>query len=168
MTSADRERMFRLIPETRAFEWVDDLTPVGWLANVGSLGQAIAYADLFWPSFVEHDGCILLAGRFNQDSFQSWVVATGGDRRAIEGVINHTHILDLFLRHDAAPTREQVVWLGRLLREMWQAKVDRDFPGRGVVVSFPEDAGDDLLGYEIAVFQAPSSGKRSQEPFKTH
>jgi hypothetical protein len=45
--------------------------------------------------------------------------------------------------------------LGRLLKEMWQAKVDRDFPGRGVVVSFPENAGDDLLGYEITVFRAP-------------
>jgi hypothetical protein len=155
MTETDRERMFRLIPEARAFQWVEDLTPCGWLANVGSLGQAIAYGELFWPSFVEHDGCILFASRFNRDNFQSWVAATGGDRRAIEGVINHTHILDLFVQHASHPTREQVVWLGRLLKEMWQAKVDRDFPGRGVVVSFPENAGDDLLGYEITVFQAP-------------
>ena len=85
MTSADRERRFRLIPEARAFEWVDDLSPVGWLANVGSLGQAIAYAELFWPSFVEHDGCILFAERFEQANFQSWVAATGDDKRAVKG-----------------------------------------------------------------------------------
>jgi hypothetical protein len=150
----DRERMFRLIPEARAFEWVDDLTPLGWLANVSSLGQAIAYAELFWPSFVEYDGCILLSSRFNQDNFASWLAATGGNRQAVEGVINHTHILDLFIRHDSEPTREQIVWLGRLLREMWQAKLDREFPGRNVVVNFPEDVGDDLLGYEITIFQA--------------
>lgn len=155
MTSSNREQMFRLIPEARAFEWVDDLSPVDWLAYTGSLGQAIAYAELFWPSFVDHDGYILLAGRFDQANFQTWVAATGGDKRAVEGVINHTHILDLFVKHESEPTREQVVWLGRLLREMWQAKVDRDFPGRGVIVSFSEDAGDDLLGYEITVFQSP-------------
>lgn len=127
-----------------------------WDVDLGrSLGQAIAYAELFWPSFVEYDGCILFAGRFDQANFQSWMAATGGDKRAVEGVVNHTHILDLFVKHEIKPTREQVVWLGRLLREMWQAKVDRDFPGRGVVVSFPEDAGDDLLNYEITVFQAP-------------
>jgi hypothetical protein len=154
MTASDRERMFRLIPEARAFEWVEDLTPVGWLANVGSLGQAIAYAELFWPSFVEHDGCILLSGRFDQDNLKSWLAATGGDRQAVEGVINHTHILDLFVRHDSEPTPEQIIWLGRLLKEMRQAKVDRDFLGRRVVVSFPEDAGEDLFGYEITVFQA--------------
>ena len=131
------------------------LTPLGWLANIGSLGQAIAYAELFWPTFVEHDGCILLSGRFDQDNFQRWLVATGGDRSAVEGVINHTHILDLFVQHNTEPTREQVVWLGRLLKEMWQAKLECDFPDRRIVVSFPEDAGDDLLGYEITVFQPP-------------
>ena len=155
MRSDERERMFRLIPEARAFEWVDDLSPVGWLANVGSLGHAIAYAELFWPSFVERDGCILLTGRFDQASLQRWMAAAGGDKRAVESVINHTHILDLFVKYEIEPTREQVVWLGRVLREMWQAKVDRAFPGRGVIVSFPEDAGDDLLGYKITVFQAP-------------
>lgn len=153
MSSFDRERMFRLIPEARAFEWVENLTPVGWLANVGSLGQAIAYSELFWPSFVEHDGCVLLAGRFDHQNFESWLAATNGDRRAVEGVMNHTHILDLFVQHQTEPTQEQVVWLGRLLKEMWQAKLDREFPGRDIVVSFPEDAGDDLLGYEITIFQ---------------
>lgn len=145
--------MFRLIPEAREFEWLDDLTPVGWLANVGSLGQAIAYAELFWPTFVEHEGCILLSERFNRDNFQSWLETTHGDRKAVEAVINHTHILDLFVRHETEPTREQVVSLGRNLKEMWQAKVDRDFPGRNVMVIFPEDAGEDLLGYEITIFQ---------------
>ena len=50
-------------------------------ANVGSLGQAIADVELFWPSFVEHDGCILLAGRFDQANFQNWIAATGGDKK---------------------------------------------------------------------------------------
>lgn len=148
--------MFRLIPEARKFEWVDDLTPTGWLAHVGSLGQAIAYAELFWPEFVEHEGCILLAFRLDAANLRQWLEATGGERRAAEAVINHTHILDLFVEHEVEPTREQVVHLGRVLRAMWSAKLRAQFPGRAVVVSFPDEELPDLLDYEITVFQGPA------------
>lgn len=160
----DRERMFRLIPEARAFEWVDDLTPVGWLANVGSLGQAIAYAELFWPEFVEYDGCILLARRLDPANFRQWIEATSGDRRAVEAVINHTHIVDLFVRYEVEPTREQVVHLGQVLREMWLAKLRAEFPGRAVVVSFPDEELLDLLDYEITMFQGPAETEPSTAP----
>lgn len=48
---------------------------------------------------------------------------TGGDKRAVEAVLNHRHVLDLF--SGAEPTREQVVYLGRLLREMWAKPTPR-------------------------------------------
>ena len=150
---SDRERLFELVPEAREFEWIDNLTAIGWLYHTGSLGNAIAYAELFWPLFIEHDGCILLSRRFDPDNYREWMTYTRGDRRAVEGVINHTHILDLFMNREPKPTREQVVHLGRVLRETWQAKVDRDFPGRGVEVIFYEAVGEDLLGYEVTVVQ---------------
>ncbi|HEY1189510.1 MAG TPA: hypothetical protein VGE74_17830 [Gemmata sp.] len=162
--TAERERLFRLIPEARAFEWVDDLTPVGWLAHVGSFGQAIAFAELFWPEFVEHEGCVLLARRFDPVSFRQWIEATGGDRRAVEAVLNHTHILDLFVHREPEPTREQVVHLGRVLRAMWGAKLRTEFPGRALVVSFSDEELPDLLDYEITVFQVPAETDSGAAP----
>ncbi len=155
MEQWDRERLFGLIPEARPFDWIEDLSPLGWLYHAGSLGQAIAYAELFWPSFVEHDGCILLADRYEPANFQGWMESTKGDRRAVEAVLNHTHILDLFLGSETEPTRDQIVHLGATLKEMWTAKLNGEFPGRPIVVSFPSDELEDLLDYQITVFQAP-------------
>lgn len=153
METWDRDRLFRLIPEAREFDWVSDLTPLGWLYHTGSVGHAIAYADLFWPAFVEHDGCVLLAERLDQANFRDWMASTKGDRRAVEAVLNHTHITDLFGDGGTQPTREQVMYLGRLLREMWAAKLARDFPDRRFVVSFPEDECESLQDYEVSFYQ---------------
>ena len=58
----------------------------------------------------------------------------------------------------SGPTRDQVVYLGRLLREMWTAKIHRDFPGKKIVVSFSEAHYERLLDYEITVYQEQDAG----------
>ncbi len=46
-----------------------------------------------------------------------------------------------------------MVYLGRLLREMWVAKLHRDFPEKDFIVSFYEGPSEGLLDYEITFFQ---------------
>jgi len=70
-----------------------------------------------------------------------------------EVTMNHQHILDLFPNTEESPTEEQVVYLGRVLKEVWQLKLDRDFPDRKMIVSFPEDQVDDIIEYEITFWQ---------------
>ena len=152
MEAWDRDRLFRLVPEAREFDWVDDLTPVGWLWFAGTPGQAVAYAELFWPAFVEYDGCVLLAEP-DPANFRDWMASTNGDRRAVEAVLNHRHVTDLFGERGAGMSREQVVHLGRRLRDMWAAKLARDFPARRFVVSFPEDGCESLQDYEVSFYQ---------------
>jgi hypothetical protein len=42
---------------------------------------------------------------------------------------------------------------GRVLREMWCAKLSKDYPHLPVTVSFPDDElFEDLLDYEITVY----------------
>jgi hypothetical protein len=142
----------QLVPETR--EWNDGrgIDLLSWIGCVGNIEQAIAYGELFWPEFVEFDGCIFFAG-FSEESFQGFMSQTGGQRRAVETVMNHQHIVDLFSGSGQQLTRPQVVYFGRLLREMWSAKLQRDFPGRQIIVSFPEDDIEGLGDYEITVYQ---------------
>jgi len=46
-----------------------------------------------------------------------------------------------------------VLYVGKLLKEVWQAKLNRDFPNRKITVSFPEDHEDDLLNYQVTFWQ---------------
>jgi hypothetical protein len=144
-----QEQLQSLIPETKEFDWIDDLTPLGWLQHAGSVGQAIAYVDLFWPDFIEHDGCILRADHFSEDTYRKWLKSTDGNRDAVEAVMNHTHLTDLFPYQKYESTHEQLIKLGYSLKGMWQTKLDRDFPGRCYVSLFQD--GQTLDSIQITV-----------------
>jgi hypothetical protein len=142
----------QLVPETQDWNGGHGIDLYDWIGCVGIIEHAIAYGELFWPDFVEFDGCVLFAG-FSEESFRGFMSQTGGDRRAVEAVMNHRHITDIFCGSDNIPTRHQVIYLGRLLREMWRAKLQKDFSEKDFVVSFPEEPSECLLDYEITFYQ---------------
>jgi hypothetical protein len=138
----------QLIPELA--QWQTDID--SWLYAVGRFDHAIGYGQLFWPEFKIHQECVLFAA-CPIESFEHWMKSTGGDLTAVEATLNHRHILDLFTDSEFKPTREVVLHLGRLLRDMWSCKLARDFPGRAIEVVFDEEFGEDLVDYEITFFQ---------------
>jgi hypothetical protein len=141
-----------LIPELAEWNNGKGIDIDGWICGVGSFEHAIGYTRLFWPEFVEHEGCVFVAG-FSVESYEGFLEQTKGDKRAVEAVMNHRHILTLFGDVDLDPTEEQIVYFGRRLREIWQAKLDRDFPERKIVVRFFEEGCEDLYDYQITFFQ---------------
>lgn len=144
--------MADLVPETRDWNSGSGIDLRSWITCVGKFEYAIGYGEVFWPDFVEHEGCVFCDG-FSKESYSGFMKQTGGVRQAVEAVMNHLHVLDLFCGPDLHPTREQVLYLGRLLKEMWAAKLQRDFPDKRFVVSFPEDPLEGLLDYELTFFQ---------------
>jgi hypothetical protein len=118
--------------------------------SVEGYEEAISYGKLFWPDFVEHDGCILFAN-FNKDSYEGFMKQTGGNKKAVEAVMNHEHILDLFPNNQ--PTEKQVIYLGRLLKDMWQTKLKRDFPARQISVEFYEQDCKYPEDFQITFYQ---------------
>ena len=48
---------------------------------------------------------------------------------------------------------EQILYIGRKLKEMWKAKLNRDFPNRNITVRFYEEDSDNLLDYNITFYQ---------------
>lgn len=141
-----------LVPETRKWNDGRGIDLKDWIGHLGSFEHAIAYGELFWPDFTEHDDCVFFAG-FSEHSYREFMEQTAGNRQAVEAVMNHRHILDLFCRPELEPTQSQVVYLGRLLKEMWMAKLQRDFPSKRFVVSFPEEPSENLLDYEVTFIQ---------------
>jgi hypothetical protein len=133
-----------------------------WLANVGRYDVAAAYASLFWPAFTEVDGCVLL-GSAIPESYSGWKAKYGQDTHRIEAVLNHRHILDLFPM-DRVATKELVLHLGSVLKEMWTEKLRRDFPDRRFVVSFPEDFNFSVDNPDITFYTNPQATEKSEDP----
>jgi hypothetical protein len=152
-----------LVPETRKWNGGAGIDLESWIGCVGSFEHAIAYAELFWPDFVEFDGCVFFAGLI-EENYRGFMEQTRGDKRSVETVMNHRHILDLFCGPELRPSREQVVYIGRLLKDMWEAKLKCDFPARRFVVSFPEEPCEGLLDYEITFYQERESQQPTASP----
>jgi hypothetical protein len=131
----------------------ENVTLRQWISATGNLRAFVGYARLLWPEFVIHDDCVFEAERFSIANYDGFMRQTGGNKASVEVVMNHAHIVDIFPSRDGEPSRELVLYAGRLLKETWQAKLARDFPDREFTVSFPEGPFDDPVAYEITFFQ---------------
>ena len=132
-----------LLPETAG--WMPDGGPVSprtWLGTVGRYPHAIAYGELFWPEFAERGGRVYLSDPGVPDA-----------DLPSEALANHRHVADLFLTDGGTP--EQLRYVGMLLRDMWTAKLARDFPGRRFVVDFPAGPCECDLDYIVSFWEEP-------------
>ena len=126
-----------------------------WIQCMANHKILVGCARILWPEFIEREGCIFLGGSLaNQDeNYDGWVKRAREDRKAAEATANHMHILHLFATE--RPTRDLVLYVGRLLKEIWKVKLDRDFPDRRITVFFPEQDDLELEDYELTFFQEP-------------
>jgi len=141
-----------LIPELPDWNNGNGIDIDSWLGCRGDFQLAIAFSRLFWPEFVEHDGCVLSAG-FSLATYNDFLSACKGDRAAVEAVMNHQHILDLFCHAASTATAAQLVYIGRILRDIFQVKLKNDFPTRTFLVSFDDGPFADLVEYQVTFWQ---------------
>jgi hypothetical protein len=134
-------------------EWNDGagISPEGWVECMGNYELAVGYSLVFWPRFVVIEDYVLREGA-TVENLRNWERETGGNRRAIEAVMNHIHMADLHVNADP-PNEAQLRHLGQVLRETHIAKLKLDFPDRQFEVHFPDEAGLDLLDYELTFWQ---------------
>jgi hypothetical protein len=123
----------------------------GWLSATGNFQLACAYSTVFWPRFVEHDGMILREGN-DPDHISSWLKSYDGNKTTTEWVVNHIHLVDMQYVGCPDATRDRIVFLGHLLKEIYECKLAVQFPGRKVVVEFDDSFQDDLFNYQLSVF----------------
>jgi len=124
-----------------------------WTGCSGNFRLAVGYATVFWPTFVEFEGYILREG-FSIDSLRGFEASCKGNRRAVETVMNHLHIADI--QHSGCEdlSKDKILLLGNKLKEIYQAKLQWQFPDRPCVVSFPTpNEPDELIDYEISFWQ---------------
>ena len=143
----------QLIPEMRDWNNGTGIDIHTWVGCTGNFKLAVGYSTIFWPEFVEFNGYVLRAG-FSETSLKGFERQCGGDRKSVEGVMNHLHIADIHCGSDDV-TPDRVVYLGKVLREIYQAKLLWQFPQKRFEVDYVETTEDDLIQYQITFFQNP-------------
>lgn len=141
-----------LIPELPAWNNGDGIDVDSWLGCKGDFQLAIAFSRLFWPAFAEHDGCVLFSS-FSPAIYSGCLASCHGDRSAVEALLNHQHILHFFYHAAGEATAKQLIYLGRVLKEIYTIKLKHDFPSRTFTVAFDEGPFNDLEGYQITFWQ---------------
>jgi hypothetical protein len=120
----------------------------------GLVADALRYADLFWPSFVERNGMVFLVEEAEVQPDlrdpEETLKRFGGDKSEMERRFNLIEVAMLFA--DGVEADDDALdQVAAMLRDMWQAKLHRDFPGREFVVEILEGELDDptLRFYEL-------------------
>jgi len=139
-----------LIPELSQWNQGGGIDPHGWIGCVGNYELAAGYSLVFWPRFVRFERYVLRKG-FSEDSVRGFERADGCDRASVDAVVNHLHIADIHCNVES--TEAQLRYLGRVLKEIHEAKLGRDFPELGFAVSFNDEAGLDRIDYQLTFWQ---------------
>jgi uncharacterized damage-inducible protein DinB len=104
---------------------------------------------VFWPGFVERNDAVFVDFLFDEASYDQWHAETGGDIQAIEKILNHLHLWDLF---DPKSDQEYtaVSGLSRKIADAWKVSAHNSFPNREFCVEVsdePEDYGPTITLY---------------------
>ncbi|MEA5509507.1 hypothetical protein VB715_07000 [Crocosphaera sp. UHCC 0190] len=116
----------------------EDFSPWDYLFRASRAEVAIILATLFCPEFIEYDGGIFLAEAFDQAIYQQWKQQLGNDIKAIEKVMNHQHIDDLFSGSNRVGINN-LCYLGQAIRQMWENHLKLVYPHLRFVVCCEHD-----------------------------
>lgn len=142
-----------MLPELAEWNNGDGIDLQAWIACSGDFRRAVGYSTIFWPPFVLFEDYIL-SGGFTPETVRGFEEQLKGDKKAVEAVLNHSHIARLHYGGCEDITEQRIVFLGRILKEVYAAKLAWQFPDRPCEVSFyePEDRTD-LNAFQITFWQ---------------
>lgn len=123
-----------------------------WVGCEGNFSLAVGYASVFWPAFTLFEGYILPDG-FSEDALRGFE-RNGSSRKSVEWVMNHLHIADIQNGGCTDISKDKLLVLGTVLKEIYEAKLRWQFPDRPCTVEFfiPDDP-DDLMEYQVSFWQ---------------
>jgi hypothetical protein len=118
----------------------------------------LSLSEIFWPTFVYHDGRVYLDHAPEADRYLELLLACEYDKTTVQALYNHRHLQEYFALFDEKkiPTRDELVTLGERLQAMWQAKLVKDFPNLEVIVAFDVQDGDSNEDIQIVVYEEES------------
>ena len=124
-----------------------------WVGAEGRFSLAVGYSSIFWPEFMEFEGYVLRKG-FSESSLRGFEKQEGSTRKDVEWLMNHLHIADIQHVGCADISEDKLIYLGHVLREIYEVKLKFQFPDRPCIVEFHmPPKTDDLFEYQITFWQ---------------
>ena len=96
---------------------------------------------------------MIFRGEMDRATLASWMENCRGERRCVEATANHLHILDIHYVGSPDASVERIVYLGNVLKEIYEVKLAAQFPGRDIEVDFYEPPDQNLQDYQLTFFQ---------------
>jgi hypothetical protein len=106
---------------------------------------------LFFPKFIEFDGCLFFKDNFSERNYSLWKEKLGDDRSSIEKVMNHVHVYDIFANCTDKVPDSVFEKVGKLLQFCWSIYLHHEFPNKSVIVSYINDEND--YGPTLYIYQ---------------
>jgi len=103
------------------------------------MNAAIAFSKLYFPDFIEKDGCIILGFLYDKTTFNEWYERFNGDTTAIESMCNSYDVMDYFglnRSQDESPDlyNQIIDEFAKILKKSWEANCKLLFPERKMIV----------------------------------
>jgi hypothetical protein len=124
-----------------------------WVGCEGRFALAVGYLSVFWPEFELMRGYIVRKGT-RDEKVQGFDRDARDTRRTREATMNHIHLDSLQYLGCPDVSADKLVVLGHALKDIYEAKLQRDFPDRPCRVEFfmPTDV-DQLDAYQLTFWQ---------------
>lgn len=93
-----------------------DISLFDFAGLIGTPDILFAYAELFAPELIEHEGGVFVASRFSEEAFELWK-KKGVEIGEIQRVMNHVHVSTLM--QGQAVSDELAVEAANQIARMW-------------------------------------------------
>ena len=144
----------KLIPELKDWNNGKGIDPESWVGCSGNYRLAVGYSLVFWPEFVRFEQYVLREG-FSEEALRGFEKQHNNDHRSIEAVMNHIHLNSIQHLGCEDASEERLIYLGRVLKQIYEAKLKSQFPEQSFTVLFEDSADRALSDYKITFFQTP-------------
>lgn len=99
------------------------------------MNAAIAFSKLYFPDFIEKEGCIILGFRYDEEIFNEWYKHFNGNISEIERICNRYEIMDFFELNRNPDERldfynQQIDEFASILKRVWEINCKLLFPER--------------------------------------
>jgi hypothetical protein len=126
----------------------------------GDADLALAFARLFWPTFVERQGCVVIEHRAEGAAIAEAFDRSGGDPRAVEERLNRVALREQMPIEDSEIEDETFLEVAQIMQRSWRAALAEQFPGREFVVELL-DSEDDWNGATLYLVSGPRRDSRA-------
>ncbi len=113
-----------------AAEWGGGVDYLNYVKAHGDLGMLVAFSRIFWPRFVEAEGCVLWDRAYEESNFQAWRKSLSGDVRKIEATLNQLRVWQIVDSDDVEEDRRAQAYFAECVAKTWGAALSAAFPRR--------------------------------------